>query len=83
MGCQIPCLAVGVMYQYLLTSSSFNNYWELSWSSKEEADAAWKEWILNEDAMAWSEESSSILQCDGENRDGYDFIFPYDPLCFW
>ena len=33
-------------------SSSFNNYWELSWSSKEEADAAWKEWILNEDAMA-------------------------------
>ena len=23
--------------------SSFNNYWELSWSSKEEADAAWAE----------------------------------------
>jgi len=63
-------------------SSSFNNYWELSWSSKEEADAAWKEWILNEDAMVWREKSSSILQCDGENRDGYDFIFPYDPYAF-
>ena len=62
--------------------SDFNNYWELSWSSKEEADAAWAEWIANEDAMAWSERSSKILQCDGENRDGYDFIFPYDPYAF-
>ena len=62
--------------------SDFNNYWELSWSSKEEADAAWAQWIANEDAMAWSEGSSKILQCDGENRDGYDFIFPYDPYAF-
>jgi hypothetical protein len=62
--------------------SSFNNYWELSWSSKEEADAAWEEWIANEDAIAWSEQSSGILQCDDENRDGYDFVFPYDPYAF-
>ena len=62
--------------------SSFNNYWELSWSSKEEADAAWAEWVANEDAIAWSEQSSSILQCDGENRDGYEFTFPYDPYAF-
>jgi hypothetical protein len=62
--------------------SSFNNYWELSWSSKKEADAAWEEWIANEDAIAWIEQSSGILQCDGENRDGYDFIFPYDPYAF-
>ncbi len=62
--------------------SSFNNYWELSWSSKEEADAAWEEWVENEDAIAWSEQSSSILQCDGENRDGYEFTFPYDPYAF-
>ena len=62
--------------------STFNNYWELSWSSKEEADAAWKEWIANEEATAWREQSSEILECDGENRDGYDFIFPYDPYAF-
>ncbi len=63
-------------------ASSFNNYWELSWSSKEEADAAWEEWVINEDAIAWSEQNSKILECDGENRDGYDFIFPYDPYAF-
>ena len=63
-------------------ASSFNNYWELSWSSKEEADAAWEEWVINEDAIAWSDQNSKILECDGENRDGYDFIFPYDPYAF-
>ena len=63
-------------------ASSFNNYWELSWSSKEEADVAWEEWVVNEDAIAWSEQNSEILECDGENRDGYDFIFPYDPYAF-
>ena len=62
--------------------SSFNNYWELSWSSKEEADAAWEQWVANEDAIAWSEQNSKVLECDGENRDGYDFIFPYDPYAF-
>ena len=62
--------------------SSFNNYWELSWSSKEEADAAWEEWVANKDAIAWSEQSASILQCDGENIDGYEFTFPYDPYAF-
>jgi len=62
--------------------SSFNNYWELSWSSKEEADAAWSQWVADDDAIAWSEKSSEILQCDAENRDGYEFIFPYDPYAF-
>ena len=62
--------------------SSFNNYWELSWSSKEEADSAWQEWATNEDAMAWTEQTSSVLQCDGDNRDGYEFTFPYDPYAF-
>ncbi len=62
--------------------SSFNNYWELSWSSKEAADAAWEGWLADEDAAAWLEQSSKVLQCDGENRDGYDFIFPYDPYAF-
>ena len=62
--------------------SPHNNYWELSWSSKEVADAGWQEWAANEEADAWGERYSKVLQCDGENRDGYDFIFPYDPYAF-
>ncbi|MDA9068178.1 hypothetical protein N9K42_00930 [Gammaproteobacteria bacterium] len=62
--------------------TSFNNWWELSWSSKEEADAGWQEWLASEEAAAWGEKYSSVLQCDGENREGYDFIFPYNPYAF-
>jgi len=62
--------------------TSFNNWWELSWSSKEEADAGWQEWLASKEAAAWGEKYSSVLQCDGENREGYDFIFPYDPYAF-
>lgn len=63
-------------------NSSFNNWWELSWSSKEDADAGWEEWLQSEEGAAWGEKYSSVLQCDGENREGYDFIFPYDPYAF-
>lgn len=59
-----------------------NGEWELSWTSKEAADAAWEEWVVNEEAQAWSEKYSSVLQCDGENRRGYSFIFYYDPYAF-
>ena len=63
-------------------NSSFNNWWELSWSSKEDADVGWEEWLQSEEGAAWGEKYSSVLQCDGENREGYDFIFPYDPYAF-
>ena len=63
-------------------NSSFNNWWELSWSSREDADAGWQEWLESEEGAAWGEKYSSVLQCDGENREGYDFIFPYDPYAF-
>ena len=63
-------------------NTSYNNWWELSWSSKEAADAGWQEWLANEDGIAWSEKYSTVLQCNGENRDGYEFIFPYDPYVF-
>ena len=63
-------------------NSSFNNWWELSWSSKEDADAGWQEWLESEEGAAWGEKYSFVLQCDGENREGYDFIFPYDPYAF-
>ena len=62
--------------------TSFNNWWELSWSSKEEADAEWQEWLASEEASAWGEKYSSVLQCDGENREGYEFLFPYNPYAF-
>ena len=63
-------------------NTSFNNWWELSWSSKEEADAGWQGWLESEEGAAWSEKYSLVLQCDGENREGYDFIFPYNPYAF-
>lgn len=63
-------------------NTSYNNWWELSWSSKEAADAGWQEWLTNEEGIAWSEKYSTVLQCDGENRDGYDFVFPHDPYAF-
>jgi hypothetical protein len=63
-------------------NTSFNNWWELSWSSKEEADAGWQGWLESEEGAAWSEKYSLVLQCDGENREGYDFVFPYNPYAF-
>ena len=59
-----------------------NREWELSWSSREAADQGWSEWLANKDAQAWTAKYSSVLQCDGENRKGYEFIFPYDPYKF-
>ena len=62
--------------------SSYNSEWELSWSSKEAADEGWQEWIANDKATAWGKKYSKVLQCDGEAREGYEFIFLYDPYAF-
>ena len=59
-----------------------NGEWELSWSSQEAADLAWAEWMANSDAEEWSEKYASVMQCDGENRNGFEFVFPYDPYRF-
>ncbi len=58
------------------------NEWELSWSSQEDADLGWQEWSANESARAWSEKYAEVLQCDSDNRDGYEFMFPFDPYAF-
>jgi len=63
-------------------NTSFNNWWELSWSSKEDADVGWQEWLESEEGAAWREKYASVLQCDSVNREGYDFIFPYNPYAF-
>jgi hypothetical protein len=59
-----------------------NREWELSWTSKEDADLAWSEWMASEDAKAWGDKYASVLQCDSENRNGYEFVFPYNPYNF-
>tara|TARA_Y100000992_G_scaffold297786_1_gene261904 strand:+ start:653 stop:1489 length:837 start_codon:yes stop_codon:yes gene_type:complete len=56
--------------------------WEISWTSKESAEKSWEEWAKSENAITWSEKYTSVLQCDSENRLGYDFLFPHDPYAF-
>tara|TARA_Y100001970_G_scaffold71846_1_gene91223 strand:- start:1166 stop:2002 length:837 start_codon:yes stop_codon:yes gene_type:complete len=56
--------------------------WEISWASKETAEKGWEEWANNESAATWAEKYSSVLQCDSENRIGYDFVFPHNPYAF-
>tara|TARA_B100001564_G_scaffold50726_1_gene37618 strand:+ start:946 stop:1782 length:837 start_codon:yes stop_codon:yes gene_type:complete len=56
--------------------------WELSWTSKEDAELSWVEWANNENANTWREEYASVLQCDSEKIKGYDFVFPHDPYTF-
>ena len=51
-------------------------WWELQWTSQDSADAAWTEWVQNDDVNIWTEKYSSVLQCDGAARNGFDGIFP-------
>ena len=37
-------------------------WWELNWNSKEEADAEWTAWVQNEDAQAWAEKYSNVME---------------------
>ena len=57
-------------------------WWELMWSSQEEADAAWQSWSSNPDAVAWSEKYADVLTCDVEARNALDAIFPIDATEF-
>tara|TARA_Y100000741_G_C18254073_1_gene558300 strand:+ start:90 stop:902 length:813 start_codon:yes stop_codon:yes gene_type:complete len=63
-------------------NSSPNGLWELQWTSKESADNAWAQFNDSEEANAWSNKYSNVMQCDGDNRDAFSFIFPYDPNAF-
>ena len=57
------------------TSRFDNGWWELSWESKEAADAAWAEWVQDEEAMAFLAENESVMVCDGAERASWDFLF--------
>jgi len=48
-----------------------NGWWELQWESKEKADAAWRIWNADKDAMAWSANTSwSLLVMVSNEEDG-------------
>ena len=59
-----------------------NGWWELQWSSKEDADAAWAEWIQDEEAMAFMADHESVMVCDGDARGVWDFAFHRDVESF-
>jgi len=48
----------------------------LQWTSQEDANNSWEAWLQNKDAIAWTEKYSSVLECDGENRQSYDVAYP-------
>lgn len=51
-------------------------WWELEWSSKVNADNAWKEWNQNESVSAWSEKYQNVILCDGAGRNAWDIVIP-------
>ncbi|HAH67922.1 MAG TPA: hypothetical protein DCL68_05265 [Gammaproteobacteria bacterium] len=59
-----------------------NGWWELSWESKEAADAAWAEWVQDEEAMAFLAANESVMVCDGEERAAWDMTFHRDVYSF-
>jgi len=59
-----------------------NGWWELQWSSKEAADAAWQEWVASDVAQSWASKYENVMVCDGANRVSWDFNFPRDPYSF-
>ena len=57
-------------------------YWQLFWTDKEAADAAWAAGP-SEEFAAWGQEYESVLTCDGENRRGYDWAWPLGEEANW
>ena len=60
-------------------SDGGSGWWELQWTSKENADAAWSDWGENEAAMKWNEKYQGVMQCDGPGRYAFDGVFPINP----
>ncbi|MDB2535321.1 hypothetical protein N9X70_04665 [Gammaproteobacteria bacterium] len=51
-----------------------NGWWELMWSSKEAADAAWSEG--SQEFIDWADKYESVISCDGEGRYPWTFYLP-------
>ena len=61
---------------------SQDGFWELQWTSKDSADAAWQNWLESPEVQTWAKKYEKVLQCDAENRSPWTFVFPYDPTAF-
>ena len=49
-----------------------NGWWEMNWSSKEAADAAWESWLSNAEAQEWDQSSRNVLDCDNSQVGDFD-----------
>ena len=58
---------------YAPASGQQNGWWELQWTSKDAADAAWESWLSNAEAQEWDQSSRNVLDCD--NTQVGDFVF--------
>ena len=52
-----------------------NGWWELSWTSKEAANAGWSEWNSNPDAQAWSEKHANVMGSVMLKEDHHGLLF--------
>jgi hypothetical protein len=59
-----------------------NGWWELQWESKAKADAAWAEWVEDEEAIAFLADHESVMVCDGDDRGSWNFTFHRDVESF-
>lgn len=59
-----------------------NGWWEVSWTSRADADDAWAQWSKMESAQAWSAKHENVMVCDAEGRFGWDFKFHRAPDSF-
>ena len=66
-----------------LPASSTNTYpegawWELQWDSDATARDAWATWINDEQVSEWTEKYANVFNCDGQNRNSFEGVFPID-----
>ena len=57
---------------YAPASGQQGGWWELQWSSKEAADAAWESWLSNAEAQEWDQTSRNVLDCDNSQVGDFD-----------
>ena len=64
-----------------LSASDTNTYpegawWELQWDSEVTATEAWATWVDNEQVAEWTEKYANVFNCDGQNRNSFEAVFP-------
>ena len=64
-----------------LPASEANTYptgpwWELQWASEEGADESWDLWSQDSAAIEWTAKYENVFRRDGQNRNGFEAVFP-------